>query len=454
MKTTAPNSENLEVRSEKRDQDSSFSIPNSHFSPHPPALVPKLRFPEFREAEGWTDTPLKSVAQMNTANDCLPESFIYIDLESVEAGKLKAKNRISREGAPSRAQRLVERGDIIYQVVRPYQRNNLLCEFVDDEDYVASTGYAQLRAKGSNRFLYQSIHTDSFVGRVMAKCTGSNYPAINSSDLAEIHLPLPPTLPEQQKIAECLSSVDELMAAQARKVDALKTHKKGLMQQLFPREGETQPRLRFPEFQNAREWEEKKLLTLSSEPLSNGVFNDPKKVGSGYKLINVSDMYIDTTIDESRLTLLELLPSDFAANQVITGDIFFTRSSLVKSGIAVSNIYLGSSNDVTYDGHLIRFRPSISKVVPLFAHYLFKTEPIRAQLIARGKTATMTTIGQADVASVTLFYPDTAEQHRIATCLSSLDALITAETQKHDALKTHKRGLMQQLFPSPEEATS
>jgi len=164
-------------------------------------------------------------------------------------------------------------------------------------------------------------------------------------------------------------------------------------------------------------------------------------------------MYIDTTIDESRLTLLELLPSDFAANQVITGDIFFTRSSLVKSGIAVSNIYLGSSNDVTYDGHLIRFRPSISKVVPLFAHYLFKTEPIRAQLIARGKTATMTTIGQADVASVTLFYPDTAEQHRIATCLSSLDALITAETQKHDALKTHKRGLMQQLFPSPEEAT-
>ena len=61
---------------------------------------------------------------------------------------------------------------------------------------------------------------------------------------------------EQQKIAECLSSVDELMAAQARKVDALKTHKKGLMQQLFPREGETQPRLRFPEFQNAGEWEE------------------------------------------------------------------------------------------------------------------------------------------------------------------------------------------------------
>ena len=158
-----------------------------------PALVPKLRFPEFRDATGWKEKPLKEAAQINPSNSGLPESFIYIDLESVDAGELKAKTGISRDAAPSRAQRLVERGDIIYQVVRPYQRNNLLCEFDDEEAYVASTGYAQLRAKGSNRFLYQSIHTDSFVGRVIAKCTGSNYPAINSSDLAEIQLPIPPT---------------------------------------------------------------------------------------------------------------------------------------------------------------------------------------------------------------------------------------------------------------------
>lgn len=105
------------------------------------ALVPKLRFPEFRGNEGWTEKPLKAAAQINPANNGLPESFVYIDLESVNAGELKAKTRISRIGAPSRAQRLVEPGDIIYQVVRPYQRNNLLCEFDDDEDYVASTGY-------------------------------------------------------------------------------------------------------------------------------------------------------------------------------------------------------------------------------------------------------------------------------------------------------------------------
>jgi type I restriction enzyme S subunit len=212
------------------------------------------------------------------------------------------------------------------------------------------------------------------------------------------------------------------------------------------------PKLRFPEFRGAVDWEEGKLISLSSEPLSNGVFNDPNKAGAGYKLINVSDMYIETTIDESRLSLLELSQSEFEGNQVFTGDIFFTRSSLVKSGIAVSNIYLGSSGDVTYDGHLIRFRANIIKVIPLFAHYLFKTSPIRAQLIARGKTATMTTIGQADVASVTLFYPKPDEQKHIADCLSSLDELIAAQVRKVEALKTHKKGLMQQLFPREGEA--
>ena len=272
-------------------------------------------------------------------------------------------------------------------------------------------------------------------------------PKLMNGVMVKIAIPFP-TVKEQQKVADCLSSLDELIAAQVCKVDALKTHKKGLMQQLFPREGETQPRLRFPEFRGP--WEEAKLISLSDEPLSNGVFNDPKKVGAGYKLINVSDMYIDTAINEARLLKLELSLSEFESKKVLRGDIFFTRSSLVKSGIAVSNIYLGNADDVTFDGHLIRFRLNFGKAVPLFAHYLFKTEPIRAQLIARGKSATMTTIGQADVASVTLLYPEKKEQQRIADCLTSLDHLITAATQEHETFKTHKKGLMQQLFPSEE----
>ena len=142
---------------------------------------------------------LGEVCEINPQSTQLPKSFFYIDLEAVIAGKLISKNKIYREKAPSRAQRLLKNGDIIYQIVRPYQRNNFFCNFNNQDNYVASTGYAQLRAFDSSSFLYQLIHTDTFVDRVIAKCTGSNYPAINSSDLAKINIVIP-SKSEQSKI--------------------------------------------------------------------------------------------------------------------------------------------------------------------------------------------------------------------------------------------------------------
>lgn len=200
--------------------------------------LPRLRFPEFQGTEEWAEKPLKTVATLNPPNRGIPEAFVYIDLGSVVEGRLAARTEIARDDAPSRAQRLLSKGDIIFQSVRPYQKNNLYCDFGDDDAYVASTGYAQIRAKVSSRFLYQSVHTETFVSRVVAKCTGSSYPAINASDLAEIALSLPPTLKEQQRIADCLTSLDDLIAAEAQKLETLKTHKKGLMQQLFPQFGD------------------------------------------------------------------------------------------------------------------------------------------------------------------------------------------------------------------------
>lgn len=195
--------------------------------------LPKLRFPEFREAAQWSIKQLKQVCAVNPATSELPEIFAYIDLESVEAGELKVKKIISREESPSRAQRLLNYGDVIFQIVRPYQRNNFYFKIHDDIKYVASTGYAQLRAFESKDFLFQVIHTDDFVEKVIAKCTGSSYPAINSSDLAEIAVAIPKPA-EQQKIGDCLTSVDDLITAQTKKLEGLKSHKKGLMQQLFP----------------------------------------------------------------------------------------------------------------------------------------------------------------------------------------------------------------------------
>ena len=420
-----------------------------------PVLVPRLRFLEFRETEGWEPTSLGSVARLR--NGYAFKSAEYVDagpyriitIANVQQGNLTIESTKQIAELPSDIQQhqVLSLGDILISMTGNVGR---VCR-VTAKSLLLNQRVGKLSPHEINAvFFYQLLQRDEFRNTMQLKAAGGAQGNLSGGDITEYAFSTPATHAEQQKIAECLSSVDELMAAQARKVDALKTHKKGLMQQLFPRDGETQPRLRFPEFQNAGEWEEGKLISLSNEPLSNGVFNDPQKVGTGYKLINVSDMYSETTIDENNLSLLELTPPEFEMNQVLTGDIFFTRSSLVKSGIAVSNIYLGSSSDVTYDGHLIRIRVNTSKVIPLFAHYLFKTALVRTQLIARGKTATMTTIGQADVASVSLFYPNPDEQQRIASCLSRLDDLITAETQKLETIKSHKKGLMQQLFPSLE----
>ncbi|MEO7044785.1 MAG: restriction endonuclease subunit S, partial [Ferruginibacter sp.] len=211
------------------------------------------------------------------------------------------------------------------------------------------------------------------------------------------------------------------------------------------------PTLRFPEFKDSEGWIKKTLIDLAIDGFSNGVFNDPKKVGCGYKLINVLDMYLDIPIDEHRLSLIDISYSEFLKNKVVFGDIFFTRSSLVAAGIAQSNIYLGTSDDITFDGHLIRLRPDTEIIEPVFLHYALKTEKVRSQLIAKGKTATMTTIGQSDIATTLLSIPLPIEQKKIFNCLSSLDELITAHIQELEALKAHKKGLMQQLFPAEGE---
>ena len=144
------------------------------------------------------------------------------------------------------------------------------------------------------------------------------------------------------------------------------------------------PKLRFEEF--VGDWGNSTISELSINGFSNGVFNDPKKVGSGYRLINVKDMYVEGSIDPATLFKVDIDSSEFEKNKVLYGDIFFTRSSLVKEGIAYSNVFLKHDEDVTFDGHLIRMRPDSSKSSSKFLYYLFKTDKARNQFIERGKT--------------------------------------------------------------------
>lgn len=192
------------------------------------------------------------------------------------------------------------------------------------------------------------------------------------------------------------------------------------------------------------------MSVLAAQGLTNGIFNNGKVEPSSYRLVNVLEMYLPNPIEETKLPFARAPEKEIEKKLVHHGDIFFTRSSLVREGIAHSNIYLGSDLKITFDGHLIRLRPATPLIYPLFLHYLLKTSAVRSQLISKSKTATMTTIGQDDVAETILSVPSRAEQRQVADCLASLDALITAQSKKLDSLKLHKQGLMQGLFPTVE----
>jgi len=207
---------------------------------------------------------------------------------------------------------------------------------------------------------------------------------------------------------------------------------------------EMAPELRFGEF--GYDWLQQTLKGLAVSGFSNGVFNDPKKVGTGYKLVNVKNMYEGDSVNLDDLTLLEISKSEFSKNKVLYGDIFFTRSSLVKEGIAWSNVMLSSADNITYDGHLIKMSLNLNEIDPYFFSKLLKTSQLRRQLVARGKTGTMTTIGQEDIASVKVVLPKLKEQQKIASFLTAVDDKLNLQRKKRDALQTYKRGLMQKLF--------
>lgn len=130
--------------------------------------------------------------------------------------------------------------------------NNLF--FNKNGDYVASTGYAQIRTNQNSMYVFQYLHFQKFVDKVIERCTGTSYPAINSTDLSNILISFP-TLPEQQKIATFLTAVDEKLQALKQKKNFLEQYKKGVMQQIFSQE------LRFAADNGNTfpDWEEKKL---------------------------------------------------------------------------------------------------------------------------------------------------------------------------------------------------
>ena len=191
--------------------------------------IPELRFAGF--ADDWEERKLKDIAQFNPKT-VLPDEFEYVDLESVVGTEMISHRTESKDQAPSRAQRLAQKGDVFYQTVRPYQMNNYLYDLPYD-NYVFSTGYAQMRPNIDSYFLLNSVQNKQFVQHVLDRSTGTSYPAINSSDLSNIEIHVPSKLSEQQKIGAFFQSIDDTITLHQRKLDLLKEQKKGYLQKMF-----------------------------------------------------------------------------------------------------------------------------------------------------------------------------------------------------------------------------
>ena len=181
---------------------------------------------------------LQDIATINPKSDPLQNTFIYIDLEAVEKGELRKIQEIMREEAPSRAQRVIDNNDILFQCVRPYQKNNYIHRILNtsNQQWVASTGYAQIRTTELPNYIYHLLNTDEFNRKVMVRCTGSSYPAINSEDLATIHLYYTPDKKEQLKISRLLDLLDKRIATQNKIIEKLQSLIKGLAVALTTKE--------------------------------------------------------------------------------------------------------------------------------------------------------------------------------------------------------------------------
>ena len=417
-------------------------------------FVPKLRFPEFRGAGEWKSIPLSSLA-IRAKQKNRDEKIDRVLTNSAEFGVLDQRDFFEKDIATRgklEGYVVVKEGSYVYNPrisstapVGPISKNKI-------GTGVMSPLYTAFKFKDDRNDFYEHFFKTTGWHRYMrqASSTGARHDRMAISSDGFMAMPLPaPSPAEQQKIAGCLSSVDELIAAQARKVDALKTHKKGLMQQLFPREGETQPRLRFPEFQNAGEWEVKALGQIFPITSSKRV-HEADWTPTGVPFYRAREI----VALNKRQPIQPLFISEelYAAHGEQTGEI--RDGHLLVTGVGSIGLpYLVRAGDRFYfkDGNIIWLKNDGNVMSGEFLHRLYETDFVQKQLNAMADVGTVATY-TIDNAKRTLaaFPKDKDEQKRIALFLSSLDAQVTAEVQKLAALKTHKKALMQQLFPFPE----
>jgi len=393
-------------------------------------LIPEFRFPDFVKEGEWEKKTLNSVSEVIMGSS--PSSSSYNENKTglpLLQGNADIKNRLSVPRIyTSEVTKECEVDDILLSVRAPVgtvaKSLHKAC---------IGRGISALRATkpNSQEYLYQWFF--SYESSWQNISQGGTFDAVNSDDIRNLLLPIPKPQ-EQKKIAFCLSSLDEVIAGYSQKLELLKDHKKGLMQNLFPQEGESLPKYRFPEFVNTGKWLES---TLGDKEVSYFV---TEKVS--VNMLNL-DSYVSTEnmlSDFSGVSKAWKLPQLGSFTKFKNGDILISNIRPYLKKVWKADKIGGASNDV------LVFRSGL-KVISEFLECIIKNEAFINYVMESAKGVKMPRGDKSSMQKYIVFIPSKDEQQKIASCLSACDELITAQMAKIEQLKLHKKGLMQGLFP-------
>ena len=419
-------------------------------------LIPKLRFPEFENDGEWENVSIENVGNVVTGNTPSKKESSFWGGNNIwiTAQDFKGKYiydsvlKLTNEGREK--VRIIPKNSVLVTCIASIGLNGINkveCSTNQQiNSIICSSSY-------SYNFVYYAI--ESNLVRLKRFAGQTAVPIITKSAFEKFNILTPPSLEEQQKIANCLSSLDELIEAQEEKLKLLKEYKKGLMQQLFPQVNDNHdvirgdnnlPKLRFPEFINDGAWEEKTMGEVAEN--YNGLTNKTKEdFGKGKPYIQYKQVFDSSKIDIQKCDLVSINKEE-NQNKVKYGDILFTISSETIEEVGMSSVLLTDIKELYLNSFCFGVRPKSLEVLnPLFSRYLFRSNEFRKNIIKLGQGSTRYNISKGKVMELKINLPSFAEQQKIADCLSSLDETIEAQDQKIELLKQHKKGLIQGLFP-------
>ncbi|MEI7585820.1 restriction endonuclease subunit S [Runella sp.] len=400
-------------------------------------LIPAMRFPEFENEGEWEEKKLGELGEFlggGTPSRLNSEYWIgnipwisSSDINEDDIHSISISQYINEIAIIESATKIIPKGSILFVsrvgVGKLAINNTELCTSQDFTSFISTNVL--------NLFIayYYSANKDA----LKSLSQGTSIKGFSKSDLEDSKIVYPNNPKEQQKIASCLSSLDEVIAAHSQKLEVLKDHKKGLMQNLFPQEGETVPKYRFKEFEKYGEWEEKVLSEVAL--YENGKAHE-QDISENGNFVVVNSKFISTDGKVAKY-------SNSAYCLAEKGDILMVLSDIPNGRAIAKCFYIIEENKYTVNQRICKI--SSFDCDSLFLYYTMNRNPF---FLAFDDGVKQTNLRNDDVQSFPFLIPiDRKEQQKIASCLSFLDAHITAVAEKIEQLKLHKKGLMQGLFP-------